>query len=120
MSWKFVLSLIFALIVAVFAIQNADAVAVKFLIWDISVSQALIVLISAIFGALAVALIGMISQMRLKSTIRSDKKEIASLQGEIASFKSKLDRNGREAATDVADGTAPVVEGEGITREGQN
>ena len=56
MSWKFVLSLLFALVVAVFAIQNAAAVDVQFLKWEVSISQALIVLIAAIIGALIVLL----------------------------------------------------------------
>lgn len=113
MGWKFVLSLFFALVVAVFAIQNADAVAVKFLAWNISISQALIVLISAIFGAIAVAMLGLISQMRLKSTIRSDKKEISSLSSEIDNLKAKLNQMEKANVEDVvASGSIATEEGD--------
>ena len=80
MSWKFVLSLIFALIVAVFAIQNAESVGVTLLFKKTEISQALIILISAVLGALIVAFLGLISQMKLKAAIRENKKIIAQLE----------------------------------------
>ena len=98
MSWKFVLSLIFALIVAVFAIQNAAAVEVNFLAWKVSISQALIILMSAIFGAIAVLLLSLVKQMKLKAGIRNDKKTITSLQNENLALKSKLEQASAKAA----------------------
>ncbi|MFA7659609.1 MAG: LapA family protein [Anaerovoracaceae bacterium] len=92
MSWKFVLSLIFALVVAVFAIQNAAAVEVNFLAWKVSISQALIILVSAIFGAIAVLLLSLVKQMKLKAGIRNDKKTITSLQNENQTLKGKLEQ----------------------------
>ena len=92
MSWKFVLSLIFALVVAVFAIQNAAAVEVNFLAWKVSISQALIILVSAIFGAIAVLLLSLVKQMKLKAGIRNDKKTITSLQNENQTLKTKLEQ----------------------------
>jgi len=92
MSWKFVLSLIFALIVAVFAIQNAAAVEVNFLAWKVSISQALIILMSAIFGAIALLLLSLVKQMKLKAGIRNDKKTITSLQNENQTLKGKLEQ----------------------------
>ena len=91
MSWKFVLSLIFALIVAVFAIQNATAVEVNFLAWEVSISQALIILMSAIFGAIAVLLLSLMKQIKLKANIRSDKKTITSLKNENQPLKGNVE-----------------------------
>ena len=39
MDWKFVLALVFALIVGVFAVQNAGAVDVSFLTMELSISH---------------------------------------------------------------------------------
>lgn len=83
MSWKFVLSLILALIVAIFAIQNAEPVGVMLLFKKAEISQALIILISAVLGALIVAFLGMISQMKLKAVIRENKKVIAQLEKQV-------------------------------------
>ena len=74
MSWKFVLSLLFALVVAVFAIQNAAAVDVQFLKWEVSISQALIVLIAAIIGALIVLLLSLVKQVKLMAGIRAERR----------------------------------------------
>lgn len=92
MGWKFVLSLFFALVVATFAIQNAAAVDVDFLLWQVSISQALIVLIAAIFGALIMLLLSVVKQVKLAAGIRAEKKTIASLQNENKELKEKLNR----------------------------
>jgi len=101
MSWKFVLSLIFALIVAVFAIQNAAAVEVNLLAWKVSISQALVILMSAIFGAIAVLLLSLVKHMKLNSVIRSDKKTITSLQNENQTLKGKLEQASAKASATV-------------------
>lgn len=92
MSWKFVLSLLFALVVAVFAIQNAAAVDVQFLKWEVSISQALIVLIAAIIGALIVLLLSLVKQVKLMAGIHAEKKTATSLESENRELKEKLSR----------------------------
>lgn len=89
MSWRFILSLVFALIVAIFAIQNAEPVEVVLLFKKAEISQALIILLSAVLGALIVALLSLVSQMKLKSAIRNDKKTITSLEKEINDIKTR-------------------------------
>ncbi|NLY70756.1 MAG: LapA family protein [Clostridiales bacterium] len=90
MSWRFVLSLIFALVVALFAIQNAASVDITFIIWHVSISQALVIIISAIFGAIIVLLLSIIKHLQLNSVIRNNKKIISNLEDENASLKSKI------------------------------
>lgn len=104
MSWKFVLSLILALIVAVFAIQNAEPVTVNLLFKKAYVSQALIILISAISGALAVAFLGLANQMKLKSTIKNNNKTILSLEEENRIMEAKL-----ESALKASEPTSEVT-----------
>jgi uncharacterized integral membrane protein len=90
MSWKFVLSLFFSLVVAIFAIQNAEVVSVNFLFKKVAISQALIILVSAILGAVIVALLGLIGQVKLKTSQRNDKKAISLLEEENKELKAKL------------------------------
>ena len=47
MQAKFIFSLILAVLVAIFAIQNSAAVPVNFIVYHLEISQALIILISA-------------------------------------------------------------------------
>ncbi|MPW25723.1 DUF1049 domain-containing protein [Alkalibaculum sp. M08DMB] len=91
MSWKFVLTLFFALIVAIFAIQNATPVDVDFLFWNIYVSQALVILISAIFGAIITMLLSLIKQFRSNTIIKNERNTVTALETENKSLKEKLE-----------------------------
>ncbi len=91
MDWKFVLALLFALIVAVFALQNAGAVDISFLNQDISISQALVILFSAVFGALVVLMLSLIRWIKCQAKIKSSAKTIATLEQENKQLKMKLD-----------------------------
>jgi uncharacterized integral membrane protein len=91
MDWKFVLALIFALIVAIFALQNAGAVDISFLTMELSISQALVILISAAFGALVVLLLSLVRWIKCQTKIKSQSKTITILEQENRQLKMKLE-----------------------------
>jgi len=92
MDWRFILSLVFSVIVAIFAIQNAGAIDVKFLFWELSVSQALVILLSAVFGAIAVMLLSLIRWVRLRTKIKSSAKTVATLEEENQVLRQRLEQ----------------------------
>ncbi|OHW63201.1 hypothetical protein EUAN_00650 [Andreesenia angusta] len=89
MQWKFVVSLVSALLVAVFAIQNSDPVDIKFLVAGANISQALVILISASLGAVVAIFLGLLKQFSLKKSIREKSKRIQNLESEIASLRDE-------------------------------
>lgn len=91
MDWKFVVALFFALLVAVFALQNAGAVDISFLTMELSVSQALVILISAAFGALVVFLLSLVRWIICQSKIKNGIKTINALEQENKQLKMKLE-----------------------------
>jgi lipopolysaccharide assembly protein A len=91
MDWRFILSLLFAVIVSVFALQNAPAVEIRFLTFTVSVSQALVILISAMFGAVTVALFNTVRWFKMKSKEKSSAKNIAALEEVNRLLQQKLD-----------------------------
>ncbi len=91
LEFKFVISLIFAVLVAIFAIQNAPAVQVSFFIWQISISQAIVILISAVIGALIVFLLGLIKQVKQNLKVKQLNKEIEALKSEKEDIQAELD-----------------------------
>lgn len=93
MDWKFVLALVFALLVAVFALQNAGAVDISFLTMELSISQALVILVSAAFGALVVLLLSLVRWIKCQAKIKSSAKTISALEQENKNLKMKLDIN---------------------------
>ncbi len=91
MDWKFAVALIFAIIVAIFAIQNAGVVEVSFLAFELSISQALVILISAVFGALVALMLSLVRRFRAKTREKNASKTINKLEQENKQLKAKLD-----------------------------
>jgi putative membrane protein len=91
MDWKFFLALIFALIVAIFALQNSADVEISFITLEFSVSQALVILASAAFGALAVLLLSLKRWIKYQSKLRSATKSLSALENENGLLKIRLE-----------------------------
>jgi uncharacterized integral membrane protein len=120
MDWKFALVLVFSLFVAVFTIQNSEAVDISFLGFEFTqVSQALVILISAASGALIALLFGAIRWMKDKSRLAAAKRTIAALETQVKLIQDKLDKETAKTtnvATPVNDAktTLDTTGGEGI------
>lgn len=48
--WKLALGMLLVAVLVVFVVQNADAIHVKFLVWEADLSQALVVFLSLLSG----------------------------------------------------------------------
>ena len=48
--WKLALGMLLVALLVVFVVQNADAIHVKFLVWETDMSQALVVFLSLLSG----------------------------------------------------------------------
>ncbi|HWR09414.1 LapA family protein [Sporomusa sp.] len=70
MMLNLLFAFIFALLVAVFAVQNSLAVTVSFLAWSFQTSLVIIILGSATFGAMTILSLAMLVQFRLRRTLR--------------------------------------------------
>lgn len=75
MGKNFILSLIFALIVGVFALSNGEKVVIDFIFTEVYISQALVIIISATLGAIIVFLLSLVKNLGLKKEIKLLKKE---------------------------------------------
>lgn len=92
----FVAALLFALLVAVFVLQNTEPVSVNFLFWQFAqVSKVLVILVSAAVGALMVVLLGAWWQFKKYIYVRQLEAELkelkAALQKTAAGVKSPAD-----------------------------
>jgi len=91
MQFGFIASLVFAILVAVFALQNADTVSIDFLFAKIKVSQALVIFISSALGAVIVTILGLIRQVKLTMKIKEQNKRIKYLEEESLNAENKLE-----------------------------
>ena len=71
MQLTLVIAVIFALIVAIFAVQNSGSVDLRFLQWEIQdVSLVLVILGSVALGALLIFLLGLVKQIKMVRKVR--------------------------------------------------
>jgi putative membrane protein len=83
-QWSLFLSLVFALIVAIFSLSNVEEVPVNFLFMDARIPLILLILSSALAGAMIVGLYGIFRQYKLQ-------REIKRLNEMVEVYKEKSD-----------------------------
>ncbi|NLW60052.1 MAG: LapA family protein [Firmicutes bacterium] len=91
MQFLAILMLVFAVLVATFAVQNAYPVTIYFLKWQFEASFALVILISLLIGAVAVGSLGLVHQatnrIKARNQVRG-KEEKSVATGEVRTEKT--------------------------------
>ncbi len=78
-----IFALLLATLVAIFAIQNAEEVPVRFLVWTFQTSLVIIILISAGVGALLAALISLPQTLRARRRLRESEARLERLAEQV-------------------------------------
>lgn len=91
MQAGFILSLFFAIVVALFALKNANSVLIDFIFAEIEVSQAIVIFVSAALGAVIVMLLGLVRQIRLSIKIKEQGKKIESLETQKIDLENRIE-----------------------------
>ncbi|HEX7057284.1 MAG TPA: lipopolysaccharide assembly protein LapA domain-containing protein [Bacilli bacterium] len=76
LQWTFILALIFALVVALFAVFNVESVPVNYIFGEANLPLIIVILGAALIGGLFVGSVGIIWQIRLKRKIRQLEKDL--------------------------------------------
>lgn len=87
----FILSLIFAIIVTIFAIQNSAVITVNFLFTKVEISLALIIFISAIIGAIIVTFLGLRRELSLKHNGKALESKVSELEKSNSLLKAEIE-----------------------------
>ena len=82
-QFLFVVGLVFAVVISVFAITNADPVEINLMFTTFQASQALLVFLSAAVGAIIVVSLGLIRHLKLTGQLRTMRKENDKLRNQI-------------------------------------
>lgn len=98
MQWSLILSILFAIIIAVFAILNIESVQVNYLFGKAHLPLILVILFTALLGAAISGFMAMFRAIRANRQINELKKEmtakeitIATQQNEIAALQHLVD-----------------------------
>lgn len=98
----FVIGLIFAVLVTVFAMTNAKPVEINLLFTKFEASQALLVFISAAMGAVIVTLMGLIRHFRLTGELRTLRKENEKLRNQSKLYQDEKKDKAETITQDAA------------------
>ncbi|WP_352419913.1 LapA family protein [Proteiniborus sp.] len=91
MQAGFIISLVFAIIVAVFALRNGNNVNIDFLFAKVQVSQAIVIFVSAALGAIIVTVLGLVRHVKLSIKIKEQNKQISCLENEKQLLENKVE-----------------------------
>ena len=64
MNFKLLIVAVVMLLVAVFGVQNAGMISVRFLLWQFAMSQALVIMLAAVGGGLVGLIAGTVARRR--------------------------------------------------------
>lgn len=92
MQKGFVVILILSIIIGIFAISNSGVVAIDFIFTEVLLSQAIVIFICVLLGAIIATIFGWIRQMGLKKEIKELNKENQTLKTEIYESKVQGDK----------------------------
>ena len=98
MQWSLILSILFAIVIAVFAVLNIEPVQVNYLFGNTHMPLILIILFTALLGAAISGFLAMFRSIRANRRINDLQKEmtakeitIAAQQNEIAALQHRVD-----------------------------
>ena len=87
----FILSLVFAAIIALFALNNSEKVLINLFFTEVQLSQALIILGSTLFGAIIAAIFSGVKSLKLKKEIKHLNKIVSDSEDGGNQLKSSLE-----------------------------
>lgn len=100
-QWGLLFAFIFALIVAIFAVINVDKVTVDYLFGTAQWPLVLVILASALLGALVVGGFGIFRVFRSRWEIRGLKRENVQLREELERLKNTIAAEEEKQAEDI-------------------
>ncbi|KUP05833.1 hypothetical protein Q75_10610 [Bacillus coahuilensis p1.1.43] len=89
-QWTLLLAFIFALIVAIFAVVNVDAVEVNYMFGTAQWPLILVILGSVLMGGFIVGAVGIVKVFNLQRKVKQKEKEVSHLHTKIEELEKKL------------------------------
>ena len=109
MQVTFIFSLIFAVLVAVFAVLNPGTVTINVLFAKFQTSQAVVILFSAILGAILVYLLDLVKKIKSGLKNKDNEKKVKSLTEETEKLTKEVE-NYKSQNVDLMDENNELLE----------
>jgi uncharacterized integral membrane protein len=98
MQIYFILSLLFSVVVALFAVINSEIIEISYFLGKIEVAQSVVILVSAAFGALIMGLFAVFSKFKSGLRTRKLNGRIKTLEKEVDGYKVAEIKSAEEKA----------------------
>lgn len=85
-----IVAIVFAILVSIFALQNAQPVDIKFITLQGEASLALVILISVAVGAVILGMLNLYSRLKSGNSMKKLSKEKSALEKEITDLKGQI------------------------------
>lgn len=92
MQKSFVIILILFVIIGIFAISNSGVVTIDFIFTEAVLSQAIVIFICVLLGAVLASIFGYVRQMSLKKNIKELNKENQTIKSNAYELQVKVDK----------------------------
>ncbi len=89
MQKQFIFLILVSIIVAIFALTNAEVMTVRLFFWTYQLSGSLVILISVALGALLVLVFGLYKSVKTQFTLRNLNNEVVSVKASNESLNSR-------------------------------
>ncbi len=76
-------ALVFFVLLLILSIQNPNTVELRFLTWKTEIPQVMVIMSSAVFGALIVGLIALVGRVRLSIRVGELNRQVRQLEDEL-------------------------------------
>lgn len=99
MEKGFILSLIFAAIIALFALNNSAKVLIDLFFVEVEISQAIIILGSTLFGAIIASIFAGVKSLKLKKEVKNLNKIVSENDNKLKSSYENLEEEKKRLET---------------------
>ena len=91
MQWRLILFLALMVLVVVFSIANAETVAFDYIFGEGEISLALVIIISALVGAVAAAVSSLSSQIKLRNDLHEKDRQLREMNRDNHELSDELE-----------------------------
>jgi len=96
MQKQFIFFILLSILVAIFAITNAEVIKVQLFFWSFQLSGSLVILISVALGALLVLLFGIYRSFKTRSIIKELERNLSNIKIQFESLTSEHNKTLQE------------------------
>ncbi len=93
MQKQFIFFILLSILVAIFAITNAEVITVQLFFWSFQLSGSLVILISVALGACLVLLFGLYRSLKTRLTVKELEKNLSNLKTQSELLKNDYDKS---------------------------